>query len=140
MNEPIGFTRIVEFSPAFDMRSTAPAENYGIGSVKLRMILLGPLGATQFVLLTGWYLPEVQRELLTGHSGLYPADLGYHSPRPLYDDQPIFDCDLLPGGKCYYDGSGLRAEGVFERLLREGHKGVWKALEEEYHLRFEETA
>ena len=66
-----------------------------------------------------------------------PADLGYHSPKPRYEDQSAMDdCDIL-GGECYYDGSGLNAERVYERLLREGDQGVWLALEGYYEDVFE---
>jgi hypothetical protein len=52
----------------------------------------------------------------------------------MWDGQePISDdCDIL-GGKCYYDGSGLNAEPVYELLLREGSDGVWKSLGEYYN-------
>ena len=45
-------------------------------------------------------------------------------------------CPYLDGQACYYDGSGLQAEPVFERLLREGSEGVWLALEEHYQKIF----
>ena len=91
------------------------------------------------------------------------ADLGYHSPKPMYEghkpmrhiykhmrftapDQfvpgvygdPVI-CPYLDGGvPCYYDGSRLQAERVLERLLREGDAGVWQALEELYERTFHE--
>jgi len=46
-------------------------------------------------------------------------------------------CPYLDGKPCYYDGSTLAAERVFERLVREGDVGVWAALEEVYQQVFE---
>lgn len=46
-------------------------------------------------------------------------------------------CEYL-GVPCYYDGSGLRAEVVYEVLCTEGSDGVWKYLEKEYIKRFNE--
>lgn len=42
------------------------------------------------------------------------------------------ECKHVKGGKCYYDGSGLNADRVFEILRREGSDGVWRELEEYY--------
>lgn len=96
------------------------------------------------------------------------ADLGVHSPKPLYPDQlPMgaekfdferketlqgatgnieiptrvktgtFDpCPWLDGKPCYYDGSTLNAEPVFEILLKEGSAGVWRELREYYDRTF----
>lgn len=147
------FKRIVEFGPAWDRRDPTPSKNYGIHGVELRMYLKGPKGAIQFVLYTNWHLPEVQEELdrkflaRPDSVGLrvrapMPADLGYHSPVPLWEGQEPMsrECHVLgPGVTCYYDGSSLNAERIYEVLLREGSEGVWKELEEEYHSRFDEV-
>lgn len=135
------FERVVTLSPAFDRRSDNPRKNYGIHGVELRMILKGPLGATQFLLFTNWQLPHVTKEHDHDLKHILcrpmPADLGYHSPKPQYDGQTSLPCDLLPGGRCYYDGSGLNAEDVYTTLLTEGSDGVWKRLEEYYREMFE---
>ncbi len=137
------FERTITFDPAFDKRDPNPAKNYGIHGVTLRFVLKGTQGAVQFVLYTNWYLPHVQQELdlrlddkfphLSCHP--MPADLGYHSPVPRSSYQADVDgqddCSIL-GGRCYYDGSALNAEPVYERLLREGDAGVWAALEKYY--------
>lgn len=98
------FQRIVEFTPAFDKRSPEPGKNFGIGSVELRMVLKGPEGAVQFLLMTSWMLPHVEKELQERaidriHLGgsvkeefghlfrVLPADLGYHSPKPMWEGQ-----------------------------------------------------
>lgn len=85
-----------------------------------------------------------------------PADLGYHSKVPLYDGQepmrtmlrspkfkdgnfepgvwgdPII-CPYLEGDvPCYYDGSGLNARPVYQKMIVEGEESVWATLEEYY--------
>jgi hypothetical protein len=136
--------------PAFDKRSADPKKNYGIHGVEMRMVLKGPLGATQFLLFTNWQLPHITKEHMARWAGdpsmsktLFlpmPADKGYHWSTPRYEDQKPMTCDLLPGGQCYYDGSSLNAEQTFDRLLREGDEGVWKDLEEYYHYLAQEKA
>lgn len=123
--------RITEFTPAWDRRDPDPNKNYGIHGVELRMVLKGKLGAVQFVLYTNWYLPHIQKELSIDSP--IPADLGYHSPTPKYSDQPARDnCPYLDGAPCYYDGSGLNAQRIYDVLLTKGSDGVWKELEDYY--------
>lgn len=144
------FQRIVEFSAAYDKRHPEPSKNYGIHGVDLRMVLKGPLGATQFLLSTGWYLPETIGARRDQWGGLFdygkalhehgwggsplPCDLGYHSPHPIYEGQAVCQdaCEYLDGKPCYYDGSGLNASRPFEALLREGDEGVWRVLGDYY--------
>ena len=167
------FERIVEFEPAFDKRDSDPTKDYGIHGVTLRMVLKGPEGAVQFVLYTNWQLPHVTAEMKEAGDKpdvLYrplPADLGYHSPKPMYEGQhPIGSmdyslkgwdmkdlstipeakptgaftpCEYLDGKPCYYDGSGLNAERIFHVLLKEGSNGVWRELEEYYKQTFMEA-
>lgn len=143
--------RLIQFQPAWDKRSKQPGEkDYGIHGVNLRMVLKGPLGAVQFVLFTNWHLPHVQAELqqrpydaIAGDPHWMerpiPADLGYHSPVPRYDGQDIIDnaCECLDGRPCYYDGSGLNAERIYDVLRTEGDAGVWRELEAYYRQVFE---
>jgi len=140
------FEKVVTFRAAFDRCADDPKRNYGIHGVEIRFVLKGPLGATQFLLYTNWMLPVGSCPISGTHqegrqSDVFykpmPADLGYHAPRPQYESQVEMECDVLPGGRCYYDGSIRRAESVYERLLREGDAGVWATLEDDYRLRFE---
>jgi hypothetical protein len=140
----------IVFLPAWDKTHPDPKKNYGIHSVEMHFRLHGPLGMIQFVTYTNWHLPEVQKRLLSSRSmneaiggDLHwsvrpqPADLEYHSPKPMYEGQPVrHDCQYLEGGTCYYDRSALAAEAVFRILVREGSEGVWKRLQEEYDARF----
>jgi hypothetical protein len=124
----------VDFSPAFDRRDPNPSKNYGIHGVDMRMYLIGDSGAVQFVLFTNWYLPHVQDELIARGrlTGPVPADLGYHSKRPMYEGHETSgDCNVI-GCNCYYDGSGLNAERIMDVLLREGGDAVWRELKAYY--------
>lgn len=136
--------RIVEFDPAYDERNN-PKGNYGIHGVSLRMILKGDKGAVQFVLYTDWHLPHVQDELIkkaaNGNTKMIfkpiPADLGYHSYKPMYENQyKTENCQYLDGHECYYGGSGLNAYRIYDILLKEGSEGVWRELEEYYNSIF----
>ena len=125
-------TRIVEIDPSFDKRTSG----YGRGSAMLRMILKGDEGVIQFVMTTGWYLESIER---TGRI-VEPMgfDLGYHSPKPMYEGQEIMkhDCKYLDGKPCYYDGTSIGAMEVMKTLIEEGHEAVWNRLEKEYVRRF----
>lgn len=137
----IRMERIIKLFPAFDKRNADSSKNYGIHGVEMIMVLKGELGATQFVLYTNWQLPHVQKELRSDMSPnkycLFeplPADLGYHSYKPMYEGQTCIDekCEFLNGSPCYYDGSSLNAKRIYDTLLEKGSDGVWKELEEYY--------
>ena len=140
------FEKIITFSPAWDQSDPDPSKNHGLHGVDLRFVLKGETGATQFLLYTNWHLPHIRERFRfrrDTHDFMcrpFPVDKGYHSYVPLHEGQTKMDkCDILDGcGGCYYNGSGLQAENVFERLVREGHEGVWKDLEELYHELFDE--
>lgn len=138
----IAFARIWNILPAFDRRNTNPSQDYGIHGCELRMILVGPLGATQFVLFTNWQLPHVNQELqhktlplMLGDSHVLcrpiPVDRGYHWKTPRYEGQTSRECEYVKG-LCYYDGSGLNAQRTYQLLLSGGSDAVWKDLEEYY--------
>ena len=136
-----GFEKLIEFDPAYVKRHTDPSKNYGIHCLTLRMVLKGEKGAVQFVLYTGWFLPHVREELQFKERFLsepLPADVGYHSPMPMYEGQKsiIEQCAYLDGHPCYYDGSALTAEKAFDILVEQGGDGVWKYLEDYYHDTF----
>lgn len=131
--------RIVKFSKAYDKRNPEASKNYGVGGVNCWMILKGDKGAVQFAFSTGIYLPHVLDEWEAKGYANKPMgfDVGYHSPTPMYEGQTENDnCDLLPNGKCYYDGSGLRGEDWFKIFMEEGDEAIWKLLEEDYKERF----
>lgn len=104
------------------------------------MVLKGNKGAVQFTFSTGMYLPKTYKWWRDNGLHLQPNkpdymgfDVGYHSPTPRWEGQePMREhCDWLDG-KCYYDGSGLRAEEWMPVLLHQGGEKIWEMLEEEY--------
>ena len=129
--------RQIQFEAAYDKRDADPSKDYGIHGVTIRFAVSGDEGATQFLLYTNWQLPHVDEEWATRDipeslRKPMPADLGYHSKKPSYNDHtPQKDCEWA-GGDCYYDGSSLAADAVFKRLLIEGEEGVWAELEDFY--------
>ena len=130
---PSTLERIIEFSAAYDKRPM-----YGVHGVEMRMVLKGPEGAVQFVLSTGWQLPHVHAEWKAKGLNEYfplPFDLGYHSYVSRFEGQTIVtnSCPWLDGKPCYYEGSSLQAQDVFDLLVREGGEAVWCKLEERYN-------
>lgn len=131
------------FTPAFDKRHADPKKNYGIGAVQVGFYLMGEMGTIQFKFMTDWFLPETHvgyRSELTNHKP-WGTDIGYHSRKPVYDDQPLMtdDCPhLLNGGPCYYDGSSLNAEPIAQLLVEQGSDAVWKLMEQRYLDQFGE--
>lgn len=137
------FERIVRFEPAFDRRHSEPSKNYGIHGVSIRFVLKGDAGAVQFLLYTGWQLPHVEKESEARYATQNPipwfilrptpADIGYHSPHPMYDGQEPMnkECEYI-GGVCYYDGSGLAAERYFDVLVAGGDDALWIEMENYY--------
>jgi hypothetical protein len=140
------FTRTVRFEPAWDRRNSIPRKNYGVHGVEITFYLRGPEGVIQFKLYSGWHLPHVLEEWKSKGVPLpcpMAVDLGYHSPAPMYEGHTLITekCEILDGKPCYYDGSSLAAEKIFNILLTEGDEAVWQAMEESYRQTFEkETA
>jgi len=129
--------REITFRPAWDKRNNDPKKNYGIHGADMIFILKGELGAIQFVVYTGWHLPHVADEYKYKGSKIsepLAADVGYHSPKPMYEGQQQMQakCEHLNGKPCYYDGSGLHAEKVFDMLIQQGSDAVWTYLESYY--------
>ncbi len=139
------FEKIVNVEPAYDKRSSDPKKNYGIGSCRITFILKGEKGAVQFMIGTNWYTPSAREHLLAfpNREKQKPDgwDVGYHSPKPMYDEQTPMsgECHIL-GGECYYDGSGMLADEWVEDFVAGGTEWLWPKLEEQYHMRFSETA
>jgi hypothetical protein len=127
--------RSVEVYPAYDKRDSDPKKNYGIGSATLKFLLSGPKGTIQFAILTGWHLPHVEKELKRKGHTVEPMglDLGYHAHTQQYEGQEVMkgDCEYL-GGPCYYDGTSLGAETLFQTLLEKGMEAVWAKMQERY--------
>ena len=109
--------------------------------------------AVQFVVLLGWTekdAPEPDDETgfalgaITGYSGAMrpmPADLGFHSPIPLYEGMTAMDeCDLnADGAGCHYDGSTSGASKPWHILCTEGMDAAWAFLEAYWHETFDDV-
>jgi len=138
--------RIIRTRPPFDKRSDIPGKNYGICGFQIWFILQGKFGAVQVMLSTELYPKKVMKELIgkdKWSSDYYEEvfncwDVGYHSKkRPKWDTYKWvtqMDCDLLPGGKCYYDGSSLRGkeDKVVQIYMEKGDDGIFEYLEKYY--------
>jgi len=134
--EKMKMEKIINFEPAYDKRNSDPNKNFGVHGVNIRFVLKGDKGAVQFLLYTSWHLPHVTKELkVKGYEfDPLPADLGYHSLVPIYEGQHIMSksCIYLDGKPCYYDGSRLATDKIYNVLLEEGDEGIWRELEKYY--------
>lgn len=128
--------RITKVRLPFDMRDDNPSKDYGIHGLDIFFILKGPKGAVQYGVTFPVYLPHVEYS----RDEIYGFDVGYHSPNPLYDGQCAMNCELLSDGKCYYDGSSLRAiewtKEIFSITGQPPENILWKKLEEYYYETF----
>lgn len=139
------FKKKIIFQPAFDRRDPDPKKNYGIHGLQIIFYLIGELGAVQFILATNWQLPHVEKEFNSNNMCKYdhhmlkplPVDIGYHSPKPMYEGQSGRECNIIPEKFCYYDGSGLNAQMYYDILRAKGSKGLWKAMKQYYKMQFE---
>jgi hypothetical protein len=136
-----GFTRHLSLMPGYDHRgfsSECGGGGHGQHGMEMRFVLIGPMGATQWLAFITEWVPG--RNVRAGHVDIeYPdlgslmaADLGYHWSTPQYEGQDPRECDLLPGGTCYYDGSGMRAGELLHPFLADGPRAVWERLKSEY--------
>jgi len=139
---------IIKTRPPFNKVSKDANKNYGVGSMLIWFYVKGKKGAIQFQLNTGGYLKEVacswadKGKLTSSHSnepmlGIVQGwDLGYHSPKPMYEEQTSMECNIIEGGRCYYDGTSSGAETPLQIYIEKGEEGLWKFLEETYEERF----
>jgi len=131
------FEKIIKFSPAFDKRNSDPKKNYGIGAVKVYMVLKGGGKAVHFVFSTGMYLPKTHQTWLSrfpyNREPYIGYDVGYHDTEPHYEGQTHSQekCEWLNGKPCYCDGSALRAEEFMKVLVKKGSGAVWRLLKKD---------
>ena len=119
---------VIEFDAAYDQRD----KGGGIHGVTIRFVAKEDNKAITFVIYTHWMLPGID---FPGWEPM-PADLGYHSPRPMYEGQTSLEDCPYTGGVCYYDGTSLGAQEPFDILRRDGLESLWKYLDETYEDRF----
>ncbi|MDV7390962.1 hypothetical protein RZS08_06410, partial [Arthrospira platensis SPKY1] len=97
----------------------------------------------QFLLYTGW-LPQFKKEskgflyIKDWGSLVLPADLGYHSKKPKYEDHQSIDpsCEFCDGLPCFYEGSGLNANDAMYALVNGGDEALWEFLDSYYDCVF----
>lgn len=152
-----GMVRTIGFDVGYDHRAfpdDCGGGGHGVSGMKLNFILRGPGGAVVWAAyLPNWYPGNVAEFMgdipaAEGLQSLVPCrrdsdgiayDLGYHSPKPQYDDHTRQDlCHLLPEGYCYYDGSSLNAQPILEAFLEHGPHAVWASLARYYQEVFHE--
>lgn len=138
------FEKTIEFQPSRSWRHADPKKDYGNTAVTIRFTLKGEKGAVHWMIGTHWVIKPIR-----GLTSLRPDifnyerpegwDLGYHSPKPLYDEHHVQheDCPVI-GGPCYYDGSSLNAELMIEGFLGHGESYVWEKLEAFYRNVFDD--
>jgi len=99
------------------------------GTLYIKFFLKGENGIVQFCINTGW------NHNMTGFDQKirsYAYDIGYHSPVPKYKDQePMPSCDFYD--TCYYDGSSMYADELFDKLIDHGHEYIWQKMQEFYN-------
>jgi hypothetical protein len=138
--EPIEFRKETRVKAPFDKRNDDPSKSYGIGSLLVWWILVGPKGAVQFNVSFPTYLPHVEPEITTERK-IHGFDVGYHSSYPMYSDQPSMECEHTASGICFYDGSGSQArdwvDEIFSIKGEYPEKRIWEKLEQEYMETFE---
>lgn len=139
------FKKRIFIRPAFDKRDTDPSKNYGIHGADMIFTLIGEKGAVSFVLYTNWHLPHVVEEFHRKPDHIIckplPADIGYHSPYPMYEGQKSRNgcCEYI-GVPCYSDGSASNSDAYYEALISRGSKGLWKKMKLYYKIKFEELS
>ena len=137
----------IKILPGYDKRK----EGYGIHGCNLQFILKGKKAAVVFSVFTNWMTPEVQEETdkrppSPSHPYLFhkplPADIGFHALKPFEDYLKEYKqekCCYLDDRPCYYDGSALQAQDVFNILTTKGSDGVWKYMEKCYKETFDKS-
>lgn len=143
---PTALTRRMEVIGGYDLRDTSPARDCGICAARMVFYVIGPKGAVQWMIGTDWYVATARDHVKRFHGGRgEPSkylpdgwDLGYHSHKPMYDDQRPMDgkCEVI-GGTCYYDGSGLNADLLIEGFIAGGTEWLWPQLEAYYRHVFD---
>ena len=123
----------VLFMKAFDKRDDDPNKDYGIHGVDIHFTLRGTKGAVSFVVFTHWHLNQAMFSKINRADG---AGMSTHIPATAEDiEDPdtytVEDCYCIGGQDCY--GSTYHdTESTFQRLVEEGHDGVWEDMMQVY--------
>lgn len=112
--------------------------SHGVHGLQIRFVVLRDDKAVHLVLFTDW-LPETDRDRFApSRFAPIPAEIGYHSPVPLNDEQNKKDCDLLSCRFCYGDSQYTGGpDSAFLSLVNGGDKGVWDFLDQYWLYTFD---
>ena len=132
------FDRGMSLGLPFNMVRPDPAENYGIGGLRITLYLREKESRNgvqfQFYDHEAIY-PGNRKKPFTDYMG---TDVGYHATEPQYAEQTLIQADCsVTGGNCYYDGSGLRASEWMDEFAETNFGNIWEKLEAEYTARFD---
>lgn len=111
-------------------------ESHGRSGMRIRWLVKGKKGAVEFLLSTNW-LPikkdqNIRNQNFRQEIPPMPTNLGYHSKKPLYKNQPSqSNCPYI-GGTCYHGGNPSDADDAFYTLVNGGGKELWRFLDEYY--------
>lgn len=134
MQLPDGVTFQVEFDPAWDKRAEDP--NLGQHFAQFRFAIIGPRGAVEWTLFTGWTVESALQGpvMAVAHSPI-PAVYGAHT-RVTADTPGARACHLV--GHCLDDGGSFRSDHLYKALVIEGYDGVAQLLLKTYRGSFKE--
>lgn len=137
----------IKFKCKFSSKTCLPNKggSHGRHGLEIKFLSIGDAGAVQFVIYTGWLPHHVKKDdigyrsiLKWGMTDVMPADLGYHSIKPVYEGQDIVSdsCPYIDNKPCYYDGSGLNASDAMYSLVNGGQDALWTFLDAYYECVF----
>src|SRR3990172_2947172 len=95
------------FLPADDKTDPDPSKDYGVFDIRIKFLVYGDKGITEFDLSTNWYLPHVmerrlatlKKDVILGKEDLslklwidpYPIDVCYWSLERISEDDVYFE-------------------------------------------------
>ncbi len=139
------FKKTVQFFPAFHKVHEDPSKNYGVGAVRVCMILQGDNGAISFSFSTGMMLKKTYGwwkskglHLESNRPDHMGYDVSYHALTAQFEGQTSRDdCPWLNGKPCFCDGSAMRADEWMDVFVEKGDEAIWSMMEADYKERFE---
>lgn len=130
--------KLIRWEHAYDKRDPDPSKNYGIRGMGLVFMLKGKEGVIQFVIFTDWHIASVRAETRVGKNfGPLPADVGFHCYTQQYGaEYHSKSCSVLEDKECFYEGSSLAADDVFNVFTEKGEHAMWTELLNRYNAYF----
>lgn len=131
----MNFKKEISLTPAFDMRSPNPAENYGIHCAELHFKLSFERNEVIFTIYTGWQLPQVLEENATldvpaqatlSHG--FGASIKAHTTRPMKNFTRTENCQVFHTKYCYTSSWFSLAQEWFNLLIAKGLNALWEEM------------